>query len=72
MQIFIEVKFGKKKIEKKNDRYIIYIKDFSKSGEGNKRIIKEMGSYLKVNENKIKIIKGLRSRKKLLLIEEEF
>jgi uncharacterized protein len=73
MQIFITVKFEKRKekVQKEDDKYFVYIKSLPQKGEANKEVVKEIAKYFKVKEEGVKIVKGLKSYKKTIIIKED-
>ncbi len=73
MQIFVTVKFEnrKDKIVKEDNKYLAYIKSLHRKGEANKEIIKEFAKYFKVDEDKVKIVSGTKSCKKIIAIKKE-
>lgn len=71
MKIHIKVKFEnrKEKIEKiDNENYIVFVKSEPEKGKANKEIIKNLVKYFKKDISDIKIISGLKSRKKIIEI----
>lgn len=74
MKINIKVHLNSKaeKIEKDNQSvWQIYIKQKPIGGEANKEIIKMLGKYFKVKLNQVFIISGMKSRNKVIEIEND-
>ncbi len=70
MRYFIEVKFNaSRKIQVNGNDIIISIKSEPKHGKANKELIKRTSDFFGVPENSIRIISGLRSRKKIIEIQ---
>ncbi len=68
MEIILTVKFEnrKEKVEKRGEKYFVYVKSLPEKGKANSEVVREIAKYFKVNENEVKIIKGKRSRKKII------
>jgi len=74
MKINIKVHLNSKaeKIEKDNQNvWQIYTKQKPIDGKANKEIIKMLGKYFKVKLNQVFIISGMKSRNKVIEIEND-
>ena len=71
MEIIITVKFEnrKEKVEKKDNNYIVYVKSLPEKGKANSEVIREIAKYFKVNESEVKIVSGIKNRKKTILVK---
>jgi len=70
-KLFITAKPSSKKegIEKTSEStYIIKVKELAIEGKANKAILKKLSGYLKIPINRLKIVSGLKSRKKVIEI----
>jgi len=56
-------------LKTQNDQIIVKINAFAVDGKANKELIKFLSEYYKVKKSKIKIIKGEKSRYKIISIE---
>ena len=65
-EIWVEVfpSSKKEKVEKKNKKYIVYVKEEPKEGKANKRVKELLAQFLMVPEEKVILIYGHRKRKK--------
>ena len=71
MKIFVKVKFEnrKNKIEKiDEENYIIFVKAEPEKGKANKKIIRTIAKHFKKDISDVKIISGLKSKKKIIEI----
>jgi uncharacterized protein (TIGR00251 family) len=70
MEISVTVKFEnrKEKVEKKNEKYIVYVKSLPEKGKANCEVIREIAKYFQVSEKEVKIVSGIKSRRKVILI----
>ena len=74
MKINIKVHLNSKteKIEKDNQGvWQIYIRQKPIEGKANKKIIKMVGKYFKVKLNQVFILSGMKSRNKVIEIEND-
>ena len=61
----------KERIEKKSeDSFVFYLAEQAERGEANKKLREVIADYFNIGANKIKIIKGGRSRSKIIKIIE--
>ncbi len=73
MRISLKVKFvtREKGIEKIGDSdYLIRVKERPVKGKANKEMIDLLSKFFKVSKNKIKIVSGTTSSKKIVQIDE--
>jgi Uncharacterised ACR, YggU family COG1872. len=73
--MFLKVKVfaGCKKeeiIQKKDDEFEVIVKEKAEKGRANKAVIKVLANYFKIDESKIRLIKGFKERNKIFEIEE--
>lgn len=62
---------GKKEIKKlAEDSYEASVKEPAEKDKANKELLKMLADFFSVHSSKIKIISGLKSRKKILRIEK--
>lgn len=66
IKVKVKVNQNENKIEKKEDYYLIYLKEKAENNKANIELIKFLGKYFK---KEIKIIKGFKSREKLIRLE---
>ncbi len=74
MRIFVTVKFEKKKEKIKKERenrYTIFIKSPPEQGKANEEVVEEISKYFNKRKEKVRIVSGFRSRKKVLFIKED-
>jgi len=69
MRVKIKVKpgSGKQKIEKAEEGYVVWLKERAEDNKANIELLKLMKKYLGKN---IKIIKGVRSRDKIIEVRD--
>jgi uncharacterized protein (TIGR00251 family) len=73
MLIKVKVFPGSKKeeiIKKSRDSFEIKVKEKPIKGLANKEVIKNLVSYFKIPESKVRLIKGFRQRNKIFNISE--
>ena len=73
MQIFVTVKFEKRKdkVVEKDSKYFVYVKSLPQKGDANREIVKEVAKYFRLSEENVKIIKGIKSHKKIIVIKDK-
>ena len=74
MLIKIKVFPGSKKDEivmRKDDEFEVRVKEKAEEGRANKAVIKALANYFKVDEPKIRLIKGFKERSKIFEIKED-
>ncbi|OYT43467.1 MAG: hypothetical protein B6U88_00930 [Candidatus Aenigmarchaeota archaeon ex4484_56] len=57
------------KILKENEHYKVYISVPPIEGKANKKLIEMISKYFNIKKNNIKIIKGKKSRNKIIILE---
>jgi uncharacterized protein len=73
MKLFIKIKPNSKqsKIEQlDNKNYIIWIKEPPIENKANLELIKALSKHLKIPKSNIKIVKGIKSKNKVIEIEK--
>jgi len=74
MLIKIKVFPGSKKDEivmRKDDEFEVRVKEKAEEGKANKAVIKVLANYFKIDESKIRLIKGFKERSKIFEIKED-
>jgi uncharacterized protein (TIGR00251 family) len=71
--MFIKVKVspGCKKdeiIKKKDDEFEVKVKEKAEEGRANRAVIKVLADYFKIDESRIKLVKGFKTRNKIFEI----
>ena len=56
-------------VKKSEDSFEIMVKEKPVKGLANKRIVLMLSTYFKISENKVKLIKGFKTRNKIFKIE---
>lgn len=69
MIIKVLVKKGKGEIIQKDDQYIVYTEKDFENNKANVDVIKKIAKYFNKDFNEIKILKGLKQRKKIIEIK---
>ncbi len=69
MIIKVLVKEGKEQIKSYGETFTVYTKEDRINGRANADIIRQLSRFLNISEERIRIVRGLRSRKKIILIE---
>jgi hypothetical protein len=57
-------------MQKSDDEFEVRVKEKAEEGKANKAVIKVIANYFKVDESKIKLIKGFKERNKIFEIKE--
>ena len=73
MLIKVKVFPGSKKdeiLKRKDDEFEVRVKEKAKKGMANKAVIKALANYFKIDESKIRLIKGFKQRNKIFEIKE--
>ncbi len=73
MKIFVKVKPKSKKEEINEidkNHFVIKIKEIPQGGKANLALVKILAKYFKIPLSKVKIISGLKSKNKVLEIED--
>lgn len=73
MQIIVKTKLFSRenKIEKRNNEFIVFIKEPPEKGRANKIIIKLLAEYFKISVCNIKLIKGHKQKNKIFEIKND-
>ncbi len=73
MQILVTVKFEKRKdkVVEKDSEYFVYVKSLPQKGDANREVVKEVAKYFGLSEDNVKIIRGIKSYKKIIAVEYE-
>jgi uncharacterized protein (TIGR00251 family) len=70
LRYFLSVRFSSdRRIEVNGNEIYISIKSPPERGKANKELVKKLSSYFDVPEDKIRIISGLTSRKKIVEVQ---
>ena len=70
IKIKVKPNSGKKEVQKiSDDEYIVSLKERAENNKANIELIKLLSKELKVSSNNIKIIKGLKSKNKIIEIK---
>jgi uncharacterized protein (TIGR00251 family) len=74
MKIVVTVKPGssKEKVEKKEDGYLVHVKEPPVEGKANRAVIKLLAKFLGISSEGIKILSGKKSKRKLIEIKDTF
>ncbi len=56
-------------IKKSEDSFEVKIKEKPEKGRANREVVKVLGSYFKISESKIRLIKGFKKRNKIFEIK---
>jgi uncharacterized protein YggU (UPF0235/DUF167 family) len=57
-------------VKKKDDEFEVRVKEKAEKGRTNRAVIKVLANYFKIDESKIKLIKGFKERNKIFEIKE--
>ncbi len=57
-------------VEKEGDLLVVKVRDPPVSGRANRRLIEVLSDYLGIPKSKIEIVKGLKSREKIIKVDE--
>jgi uncharacterized protein (TIGR00251 family) len=73
--MFLKVKVfaGCKKeeiVKKKDDEFEVRVKEKAEKGKANRAAIKVLANYFKIDESKIRLVKGSKERNKIFEIKE--
>jgi len=72
MLIKVKVFAGSEKdkiIKKKDDEFEVRVKEKAEQGRANRAVIKVLANYFKIDESKIRLIKGFKERNKIFEIK---
>jgi uncharacterized protein (TIGR00251 family) len=73
MLIKVKVFAGSEKdeiIKKKDDEFEVRVKEKAEEGRANRAVIKVLANYFKIDESKIRLVKGFKERNKIFEIKE--
>ena len=73
MKIQVKVKPSSKteELSREGDSFIIKVKESPKEGKANQAVIKLLAQHFGVPQSQVRILSGLRSRTKIIGVEEE-
>jgi len=73
MKIQVKVKPSSKteELSREGDSFIIKVKEPPKEGKANQAVIKLLAQHFGVPQSQVRILSGLRSRTKIIGVEEE-
>jgi hypothetical protein len=57
-------------VKRKDDEFEVRVKEKAEEGRANRAVIKVLANYFKIDESKIKLIKGFKERNKIFEIKE--
>ncbi len=60
---------NQKVVEEASGRYVVYTRMPTKEGKANEAVIKALSNHLKISPSRITIVRGARSREKILEIQ---
>lgn len=67
IEVRVKPRSSKEEIEKLDrNSYKVYMRQPAESGKANKKLVEMLAEYFNIAKSKVKIIKGLRSRNKIL------
>jgi hypothetical protein len=66
MRVVVLVSHGNERVEKENDNIHVFTKQPFEDNRANRDVIRQIAKYYSVPSSNVKIITGLRSRKKVL------
>jgi uncharacterized protein (TIGR00251 family) len=61
---------GRNSVIKQDDKFKVYLTKPAQDGRANEQLIEVLSGYLKIKKYQMKIIKGLKSRDKLVEVNE--
>lgn len=72
MKITVTVKPNSRrgKIEKKDNGYLVWVKEKAKENKANKELIKVLAAYFGTVKSRINILSGVKSRQKIIEIKD--
>lgn len=73
LNVFVKPKSGKSEVflDENEEFIVMFLKSPPTGGKANKELVKILSKALGLSSSKIKIVKGLKSREKQVLIEED-
>ncbi|MEM0215607.1 MAG: DUF167 domain-containing protein [Archaeoglobaceae archaeon] len=71
MRIAVRVKPNSKKskVEKVGEEYVVSVRSLPVEGRANDEVIEVLADYFKVSKSKIRIVSGIKSKKKIVEID---
>jgi len=69
MIITVIVREGNKAVKSDGETFTVYTTKQRINGQANADVIRQLSRFLNVSEERIRILRGLRSRRKTVLIE---
>ncbi len=66
--ILVKIKSKIEKVEALGDGFCVWVNAAPQKGEANEAVLKLLAEHLHMPKSRIKIVQGLRSKKKLVLI----
>lgn len=65
----VEVKFHEDFVRMEGDRIIVGLRSKAEKGKANRELIEKLAKHFKVQSSRVRIISGLRSRRKIVEVE---
>ncbi len=65
----MEVKFHEDFVRMEGDRIIVGLRSKAEKGKANRELIEKLAKHFKVQSSRVRIISGLRSRRKIVEVE---
>jgi uncharacterized protein len=56
-------------VKRKDDEFEVKVKEKAEEGRANRAVIKVLANYFKIDESKIRLVKGFKERKKIFEIK---
>lgn len=74
MKISVRVKPNarEEKVEPRGDEFTVYVKEPPKENKANKAVIKVLAEYFKTPKSAVSIVRGLKSRQKVIEINRDY
>lgn len=69
-EVWVKPGAKQEKVETKGEILLVYVKEKPEKGKANKALVRILSDYFSCLREKIKIVKGEKSRKKVVVIEE--
>lgn len=66
--VLVKTKSKVEKVEAKEDGFYVWVNAMPQKGEANEAVLKLLAEHLHIPKSRIKIVQGLKSKKKLVLI----
>ncbi len=73
LNVFVKPKSGRSEVffDENKGSIVVFLKSPPTGGKANKELVKILSKALGLSSSKIKIVKGLKSREKQILVEED-